>query len=62
MMKLCEWLPKNIPDSDETTLIHGDFRLNNLIIHPTEPKVIAVLDWELATLGHPYADLAYLHA
>lgn len=56
---LLEWLPNNIPEGDETTIAHGDFRLENLIIHPTEPRVIAVLDWELSTLGHPLADVAY---
>lgn len=59
MDKLLEWLPANIPASDETTIAHGDFRLENMIIHPTAPKVLAVLDWELSTLGHPLADLAY---
>lgn len=57
--RLIEWLPANIPDGDETTIAHGDFRLGNLMFHPTEPKVIAVLDWELSTLGHPLADAAY---
>ncbi|MCA9648056.1 MAG: phosphotransferase [Polyangiaceae bacterium] len=56
---LIDWLPTHIPEGDETRIAHGDFRLENLIIHPTEPKVIAVLDWELATLGHPLADLGY---
>ncbi|MCA9627391.1 MAG: phosphotransferase family protein [Myxococcales bacterium] len=56
---LIEWLPAHIPAGDETRIAHGDFRLENLIIHPTEPRVIAVLDWELATLGHPLADLGY---
>jgi aminoglycoside phosphotransferase (APT) family kinase protein len=54
-----EWLSDNIPAGDETSLIHGDFRCDNLIFHPTEPRVIAVLDWELSTLGHPLADFAY---
>lgn len=59
MDALMEWLPENIPDDDTTTIAHGDFRMENLIIHPTEPRVIAVLDWELSTLGHPLADLGY---
>jgi aminoglycoside phosphotransferase (APT) family kinase protein len=53
------WLPEHIPADDDTTVVHGDFRLGNVIMHPTEPRVLAVLDWELATLGHPLADLAY---
>lgn len=56
---LCAWLPDNIPDSDETTLVHGDFRLDNLVMHPTQSRVVATLDWELSTLGHPKSDLAY---
>lgn len=59
MEKLIEWLPENIPDDDVTTIAHGDFRLENLIFHPTEPRVLALLDWELATLGHPLSDLAF---
>ena len=59
MDKLIEWLPANIPAGDETTIVHGDFRIDNMIFHPTEPKVLAVLDWELSTLGHPLADFAY---
>jgi len=59
MERLIPWLPEHIPAGDETTLVHGDFRLGNTIIHPTEPRVVAVLDWELSTLGHPLADLAY---
>jgi len=59
MDNLMEWLPRNIPDDDRTTIVHGDFRLENMILHPTESKVVAVLDWELSTLGHPLADLAY---
>ena len=57
--QLIQWLPQNIPDDDTTTLVHGDFRLDNMIFHPTQPRVIALLDWELSTLGHPLADLAY---
>lgn len=59
MQKLMEWLPAHIPAGDETTLVHGDYRLDNLVFHPTEPRVIGVLDWELSTLGHPLADLSY---
>ncbi len=59
MERLIPWLPEHIPPGDETALVHGDFRLGNVIIHPTEPRVVAVLDWELSTLGHPLADLAY---
>jgi aminoglycoside phosphotransferase (APT) family kinase protein len=59
MDKLIEWLPMNIPQQDETTLVHGDFRIDNMIFHPTEPRVLAVLDWELSTLGHPLADFTY---
>ena len=56
---LIEWLPTHIPSGDETTIAHGDFRLGNVMFHPKEPRVIAVLDWELSTLGHPLADVAY---
>ncbi len=59
MDRLIEWMPEHIPAGDETTIAHGDFRLGNLIIHPAEPRVVAVLDWELSTLGHPLADLAW---
>jgi len=59
MDRLIDWLPKYIPASDETTLVHGDFRIDNLIFHPSEPRVVAVVDWELSTLGHPLADFAY---
>jgi aminoglycoside phosphotransferase (APT) family kinase protein len=59
MENLIEWLPKNIPAGDETTIVHGDYRLDNVIFHPTEPRILAVLDWELSTLGHPLADFAY---
>ena len=57
---LMKWLPENMPADDGTvSLVHGDYRLDNIMFHPTEPRVIAVLDWELSTLGHPLADLAY---
>ena len=56
---LMQWLPQNIPPGDETTIVHGDYRLDNMIFHPTEPRVLAVLDWELSTLGHPLADFSY---
>ncbi|MGH7324732.1 MAG: phosphotransferase [Candidatus Rokuibacteriota bacterium] len=59
MERLITWLPEHIPPGDETTLVHGDYRLGNMLIHPTEPRVGAVLDWELSTLGHPLGDLAY---
>ena len=59
MERLIEFLPNNLPEEDSTVIAHGDYRLGNLIVHPTEPRVIAVLDWELATLGHPLCDLAY---
>ena len=59
MDHLMAWLPENMPDDSETTIVHGDFRLENLVIAHDEPRVIAVLDWELSTLGHPLSDLAY---
>jgi aminoglycoside phosphotransferase (APT) family kinase protein len=59
MEKLKQWLPANIPPGDETRINHGDYRLGNTIVHPTEPRIVAVLDWELSTLGHPLADLGY---
>ncbi|RYE42715.1 MAG: phosphotransferase family protein [Hyphomicrobiales bacterium] len=59
MDRLIEWLPDNLPDRDLTTLFHGDLRLDNMIVHSSEPKVVALLDWELSTLGDPLADLAY---
>src|SRR5690606_17670804 len=59
MDALIEHLPAHVPPGDETALAHGDYRLDNLIFHPTEPRVLAVIDWELSTLGHPIADLAY---
>lgn len=59
MDNLIEWLPKNIPPGDETSIVHGDYRLDNMIFHPSEPRILAVLDWELSTLGHPFADFSY---
>jgi len=63
MDQLMEWLPRNIPamarDESLVSIVHGDYRLDNLMFHPTEPKVLAILDWELSTLGHPLADFSY---
>jgi len=59
MNRLIEWLPAHIPRGEETTVVHGDYRMDNLIFHPTEPRIIAILDWELSTLGHPLADFSY---
>jgi aminoglycoside phosphotransferase (APT) family kinase protein len=59
MDRLMEWLPENVPADDSVTLVHGDFKLDNTIVHATEPRIIAVLDWELSTLGHPFGDLTY---
>lgn len=56
---LIRWLGENMPDENETTISHGDFRLGNLMFHPTEPRVVGILDWELSTLGHPLADVAF---
>jgi aminoglycoside phosphotransferase (APT) family kinase protein len=56
---LIEWLPKYIPPGDEVAIVHGDYRFDNVIFHPTEPRILAVLDWELSTLGHPLVDFAY---
>ncbi len=57
--RLIAWLPENSASDDETTIVHGDYRLGNLMFHPGRPEVIAILDWELSTLGHPLADLAF---
>jgi aminoglycoside phosphotransferase (APT) family kinase protein len=60
METLIHWLSENLPaDDGRVALVHGDYRLDNMIFHPTEPRVIALLDWELSTLGHPYADVGY---
>jgi aminoglycoside phosphotransferase (APT) family kinase protein len=59
MDNLIAWLPKNIPAGSETSVVHGDFRLDNTIFHPTEPRILAVLDWELSTLGDSLADFSY---
>ena len=59
MDALVAWLQVNIPPGDEVAIVHGDYRCDNLLFHPTEPRIVAVLDWELSTLGHPLADFAY---
>jgi aminoglycoside phosphotransferase (APT) family kinase protein len=63
MDRLIEWLPAHMPasarDDSKVSVVHGDYRLDNLVFHPTEPRVLAVLDWELSTLGHPLADFSY---
>jgi aminoglycoside phosphotransferase (APT) family kinase protein len=57
--RLIEWLPAHVPPGDETRIVHGDYRFDNVIFHPIEPRILAVLDWELSTLGHPLVDFAY---
>ena len=59
MNKLIEWLPSHVPRTSAATIVHGDLRLDNMIIHPTQPRVVALLDWELSTLGDPLADFSY---
>ena len=59
MEQLIAWLPQNLPLTEETSIVHGDFRIDNMIFHPTEPRILAVLDWELSTLGNPLVDFAY---
>ncbi len=64
MDRLIEWLPAHIPaddgaEVDRPAIVHGDYRLDNLIFHPTEPRILAILDWELSTIGHPLADFSY---
>jgi len=58
--RLIDWLPRTVPEDDQTTIVHADYRLDNMVIHPTEARVAAVLDWELATLGNPLADFTYV--
>jgi aminoglycoside phosphotransferase (APT) family kinase protein len=60
MDRLIEWLPRTVPEQERVSVVHGDFRLDNMIFHASEPRVIAVLDWELSTLGDPLADFTYL--
>jgi aminoglycoside phosphotransferase (APT) family kinase protein len=60
MERLIEWLPKTLPEQTRTSIVHGDYRIDNMIFAPSEPKVIAVLDWELGTLGDPLADFTYV--
>jgi len=57
--RLIEWLPAHVPPGDESRVVHGDYRFDNVIFHPEEPRILAVLDWELSTLGHPLVDFAY---
>ncbi|MFA7602806.1 MAG: phosphotransferase family protein [Novosphingobium sp.] len=59
MERLIEWLPRLVPADEEAGLLHGDFSFHNVLIHPTEPRVVAVIDWELSTTGHPFGDLMY---
>lgn len=59
MESMFDWLGKHLPSDEDAAIVHGDFRCDNLIFHPTEPRVLAVIDWELSTLGHPLADFAY---
>ena len=59
MNKLMEWLPAHIPPGERSSIVHGDYRLDNMILHPTEPRVLAVLDWEISTIGDPLADFTY---
>jgi len=58
--RLIEWLPRTLPEQTRTSIVHGDYRIDNMIFAPAEPRVIAVLDWELSTLGDPLADFSYL--
>ncbi len=58
--RLIAWLPQSVPDDDQTTIVHADYRLDNMVMHATEARVVAVLDWELSTLGNPLADFTYV--
>jgi aminoglycoside phosphotransferase (APT) family kinase protein len=60
MDRLIDWLPKTLPADEQVSIVHGDYRLDNMILHATQPRVVAVLDWELSTLGNPLADFTYL--
>lgn len=60
MDRLIEWLPRTIPEQERTSIVHGDYRLDNMILHASEPRVVAVLDWELSTVGDPLADFTYV--
>jgi len=59
MERLMRWLPEHIPPGEDRAVVHGDYRIDNLVFHPAEPRILAILDWELSTLGHPLADFAY---
>ena len=59
MERLMEWLPQHIPADEKSSIVHGDFRLDNTIFHPSQPRILAVLDWELSTIGHPLVDFAF---
>jgi aminoglycoside phosphotransferase (APT) family kinase protein len=59
MESLCDWLPSRIPGDETTRIVHGDYQFSNMIFAPSAPRVDAILDWELSTLGHPLSDLAY---
>jgi len=59
MEKLIEWLPQHLPEAPRDAIVHGDYRLDNMILHPSEPRVLAVIDWELCTIGDPMADFTY---
>jgi len=60
MDRLLEWLPAHLPEGDETVLVHGDYRLDNMVFHASEPKILGIIDWEISTLGDPLAELSYL--